>query len=251
MLDGGYCRVIPCKIYQISTSALHDPFRFILYFIQLNITKSGYKEVGFYIVLLLKFKFKNITMKKSVLILIVLVLFIPKYSKAQNNNTGAIAGVAGGFLGIACMATCRGGFFGASFGAFSAVLGVARAAARSVDRIKSLESSIGTFGTDLTGLDMRFRALHEESSDTAARVGWVSEDARVASKAALGIEVGLLELERQGQARENYFASQVARVDRLIIAMRAVLLDVGITFSHSHGSFLALGEMVGRFESRL
>lgn len=39
-------------------------------------------------------------MKKSVLILIVLVLFIPKYSKAQNNNTGAIAGVAGGLLAI-------------------------------------------------------------------------------------------------------------------------------------------------------
>ena len=39
-------------------------------------------------------------MKKSVLILIIIVLLIPKYSKAQNNNTAAIAGVAGSLLAI-------------------------------------------------------------------------------------------------------------------------------------------------------
>ena len=131
------------------------------------------------------------------------------------------------------------------------MFGVARAAARSNGRIKSLESSIGTLGTDLAGLDMRFCALHEEASDTASRVGWVSDDARVASRAALGIEVGLMELERQGHAREAYFSSQVARVDRLIIAMRAVLLDVGIIFTHSHRSFQTLSNMVGHCEARL
>ena len=131
------------------------------------------------------------------------------------------------------------------------MFGGALAATRYHDRIRSLESSVGTLATDLAGLDMRFRGLHEEPSDTASRVGWASEDARIASKAALGIEVGLMELERHGKALENYFASQVARVDRLIIAMRAVLLDVGITFSHSHRSFRTLADMVGRCDARL
>ena len=66
-------------------------------------------------------------------------------------DTVLIAGSAGGFLGITCMGTRRGGFFGASFGAFSAVFGIARAAARSDGRFKPLESSIGTLGTDLAG----------------------------------------------------------------------------------------------------
>ena len=131
------------------------------------------------------------------------------------------------------------------------MFGGAIAARRYHAGIRSLESSVGTLGTDLAGLDMRFRRLPEESSDTASRVGWASEDARMASKAVLGIEVGLMELERHGQALENYFASQVARVDRLILAMRAVLLDVGITFSHSHKSFRTLADMIGRSDARL
>ena len=73
-----------------------------------------------------------------------------------------------------------------------------------------------------------------------SHIGWASEDARIASNAALGIEAGLMELERNLQSRENHFASQVARVDRLILAMRAVLLDVGIIFSHSHQAFRTL-----------
>jgi hypothetical protein len=39
-------------------------------------------------------------MKKSVLMLMIIVFLIPKYSKAQNNNTAAIAGIAGGLLAI-------------------------------------------------------------------------------------------------------------------------------------------------------
>jgi hypothetical protein len=39
-------------------------------------------------------------MKKSVLMLMIIVFLIPKYSQAQNNNTAAIAGIAGGLLAI-------------------------------------------------------------------------------------------------------------------------------------------------------
>ena len=159
------------------------------------------------------------------------------------------AGFAGGLLGIACLGTRRGGFFGASIGAFSAVLGLARAVTRSNVRFRSFESFLEAFGTDLAGLDMRFRALHEESSDTSARVSWVSEDARAARKTVCCAEIGLLELKRQGQARESHFTLQVARVDKLITAMRADLL--GVTFSHYQRSFRTLTSMVGRSEARL
>lgn len=39
-------------------------------------------------------------MKKSILVVIIILLLIPKYSNAQNNNTAAIAGIAGGLLAI-------------------------------------------------------------------------------------------------------------------------------------------------------
>jgi hypothetical protein len=39
-------------------------------------------------------------MKRNIILLIITVLLIPKFSKAQNNNAAAIAGVAGGLLAI-------------------------------------------------------------------------------------------------------------------------------------------------------
>ena len=78
-----------------------------------------------------------------------------------------IAGFAGGFLGIAGLGTWRGSFFGAFICAFSAVLEITRAAIRSDDRIRALESSIEVCGTDLARLDMRFSELHDDSAVTA------------------------------------------------------------------------------------
>ena len=114
---------------------------------------------------------------------------------SSESDAALTAGCAGGLLGHACVSTRRGAFLGASIGIFSAMFGGSIAAKRYEDRIKSLESSVGTLGTDLAGLDTRFSELLEESSDTASRVGWASEDARIASKSALGIEVGLMEIE--------------------------------------------------------
>ena len=101
--------------------------------------------------------------------------------------------------------------------------------ARSDARFRSREISLNVFGSDLSGLDKRFRALHAEASDTSTRVGWMSEDARAARKGSCLAEIGLLDVKRQGQMRESHFVLQFARVDNLINALRADLAEV--TFS--------------------
>ena len=115
---------------------------------------------------------------------------------SPESDTALTSGCAGGLLGYACVGSRRSAFLGASIGILSAMFGGSLAAKRYEYHIKSLESSVGTLNTDLSGLDLRFTGLLEESSDTASRVGWASEDARIASKSASGIEAGLMELER-------------------------------------------------------
>ena len=102
------------------------------------------------------------------------------------------------------------GRFGGVIGAFSAMFGLARAAARSDARFRSLEASLErsdarfesvesaleTFGTELAGVDPRSRVRHEESSNTSAGAHWMSEDSQAAGVTAQGIEDGLLELAR-------------------------------------------------------
>ena len=93
-----------------------------------------------------------------------------------------LAGLAGGLLSAAYSGTRRGVSFGACIGALSAVVGLTRSVARSDARFMALESSLKAFGSDLSGMDRRFRALHAGSSDTSTRVSWMSEDARAAGK---------------------------------------------------------------------
>ena len=99
------------------------------------------------------------------------VMFHMLRALSPESDAALTAGCAGGLLGYACVGTRRGAFLGASIGIFSAMFGGSLAAKRYEDRIRSLESSVGTLGTDLAGLDVRFSGLLEESSDTASRVG--------------------------------------------------------------------------------
>ena len=90
-----------------------------------------------------------------------------------------IAGFAGGFLGMVCLGTGRGGLFGASVCVVSAALCITRTANRSDDRVRSLESAIEVCVADLAMLDGRFNELHDDTAVIATRVDWVVENAGV------------------------------------------------------------------------
>ena len=68
----------------------------------------------------------------------------------------------------------------ASICAISAALGITRAASRSDDRIRSLESAIEVCVTDLARLDGRFSELHDDTAVVVTRVDWVAESASAA-----------------------------------------------------------------------
>ena len=173
------------------------------------------------------------------------------------------AGLAGGLLGATYLGTGCGSSFGAVIGAFSALFGLACAAARGDARLRALEASVErsdarfesvdsaleTFSTELAEVDSRSGALHEESSNAPSGVHWMSEDSQAAGVTAHGVEDGSLELARQREEFESCLALQVARVDSLITDVHGDLR--GVAFSQYFGSFQALADMLGRSESRL
>ena len=118
---------------------------------------------------------------------------------------------------MACLGTGRGGLFGASVCVVSVALCITRTANRSDDRVRSLLSAIEACVTDLAMLDGRFNAFHDDTAVIATRVDWVAENAGAAGKEACCVEIGLQTLRRQGQTYESWFATQIARVDQLLL----------------------------------
>ena len=162
-----------------------------------------------------------------------------------------IAGFAGGFLGMACLGTGRGGLFGASLCFASAALCITRTATRSDDRVRSLESAFEACVTDLAKLDGRFTELHDDTAIIASRVDWVAENAGAAGKKACCIEIGLQNLRRQDQAYESWFATQIARVDHLVAALHEGHFGAGATLADSHRTIMRLVGLVEGCEAHL
>ena len=172
------------------------------------------------------------------------------------------AGLAGGLLGAAFLRTERSGFCGAVIGACSALFGLVRAGSRCDARFRALEASVGrndarldsvdsaleAFGTELAEVDLLARAPHEESSNVPLGVHLMSEDSGEADTAAHDEDDGSPELERQREGFEDFLATQVARVDNLILVMHSDLR--GVAFSHYFRSFQSLAPLVGRAEAR-